>query len=159
MMVKLAKLTGGSQEEKVVWETNQQASHNCQSSSPTVIIIASFPSAIVITIALHRFYRCHQQYHYQQCPGNHYHHRGPVVKLKILVLLKLCLYMLHRHMSNISSTNIYYSEYKIGIIETGISNVCFNPVSICNFFALAWQTKVQPLSGVLINIFRDGTCL
>ena len=79
------------QEEKVVWEIHQLTSHNCQSSSPIVITIASFPSAIVITIALHRFYRCHQQYHYQQCPGNHYHQRGPAAKLKILVLWKICL--------------------------------------------------------------------
>ena len=79
------------QEEKVVWETNQQTSHNCQSSSPTVITIASFPSAIVITIALHRFYRCHQQYQYQRCPGHNHHHIGPVAKLKIRVLWKICL--------------------------------------------------------------------
>ena len=41
----------------------------------------------------------------------------------------------------------------IFICDRGISNVCVNPVSICNFFALAWRTKVQPLSWIRKILF------
>ena len=53
--------------------------------------------------------------------------------------------------TNINISNISQSG---GILQGGASFVCDNPVSICNFFLPyhgRGETKVQPLSGFLIN--------